>query len=53
MKKIIASALFIAITTALFAQTKQAPVKTNTTEIESDNVRQLYAEPPDEFTNAA
>ncbi len=27
--------------------------KTNTTDIEKDNVRQLYAEPPDEFTNAA
>lgn len=27
--------------------------KTNATEMESDNVRQLYAEPPDEFTNAA
>lgn len=27
--------------------------KTNPTDIESDNVRQLYAEPPDQFTKAA
>ncbi len=27
--------------------------KTNTADLEKDNVRQLYAEPPDEFTNAA
>lgn len=27
--------------------------KTNATDLESDDVRQLYAEPPDEFTNAA
>ncbi|MBI3521448.1 MAG: hypothetical protein HY062_19070 [Bacteroidetes bacterium] len=27
--------------------------KTNATDLENDNVRQLYAEPPEEFTNAA
>ncbi len=27
--------------------------KTNVTEKEKDNVRELYSEPPDEFTNAA
>ena len=27
--------------------------KTNSTDLESDNVRQLFTEPPDEFTNAA
>lgn len=33
MKKIIAGALFISLTTALFAQTKQAPIKSNPSEI--------------------
>lgn len=31
----------------------QLYAKTNATELENGNVRQLFSEPPDEFTNAA